>query len=230
MLRTPEVSPLGDSAVLVSLGDVIDNAVYQDVTRLAQQCEQHPFPGYVELVPAYSSLTIIYNPATIDFESVRAYVLDLWQRPEEVSSIAREPVVIPVCYEGEFGPDLHDVAKYHGMTPSEVVELHTSGLYVVYMIGFTPGFPYLGGLSERLATPRRKEPRVVVPAGSVGIAGQQTGIYSFDTPGGWQIIGRTPYRMFNPDARSPTLLHPGQQVRFQAITAEQYNALSSSTM
>ncbi len=230
MLNTPEVSPLGDSAVLVSFGDVIDDVVYQDVTRLAHQCEQHPFPGYVELVPAYSSLTIVYNPATIDFDSVRAYILDLWQRSEDVSHNVGEPVVIPVCYGGEFGPDLEYVARYHGLTPSEVVELHTSGVYVVYMIGFTPGFPYLGGLSERLATPRRTEPRVVVPAGSVGIAGQQTGIYSFATPGGWQIIGRTPYRMFNPEARPPTLLHPGQQVRFEAITAEQYAALSCSTV
>ncbi|MBX6395501.1 MAG: 5-oxoprolinase subunit PxpB, partial [Alicyclobacillaceae bacterium] len=131
-------------------------------------------------------------------------------------------VEIPVCYGGEFGPDLAYVADYHGLTPERVIEIHSSTEYRVYMIGFAPGFPYLGGLSPELATPRKTSPRLTIPAGSVGIAGNQTGVYSVSTPGGWQIIGRTPLVLFRPDLHPPSLLKAGDRVRFYPISREEF--------
>jgi inhibitor of KinA len=133
-------------------------------------------------------------------------------------------VEIPVCYGGAFGPDLDDVARHHGLTPDEVVRIHTAGDYLVYMIGFAPGFPYLGGMSERIATPRRPVPRTLVPASSVGIGGSQTGVYPIASPGGWQLIGRTPLRLFAPEREPATLLRMGDRVRFRAIPPDELAA------
>jgi inhibitor of KinA len=142
---------------------------------------------------------------------------------------AQRPIEIPVCYGGEFGVDLQFVAEHNGMTADEVVAIHCGATYRVHMLGFAPGFPYLGGMSERIATPRRNTPRLKVAAGSVGIAGPQTGVYPLETPGGWQIIGRTPLALFRPAENPPTLLSPGDFVRFRPITSEEFTALRGET-
>ena len=155
----------------------------------------------VEYVPAFASVSIIYNPLDINsespYEKVKSILEDILSKLDFSSMDEEHIVEIPVCYGGEFGPDIEHVAKINNITVDEVIKIHTEGKYLVYMIGFAPGFPYLGGMSDKIAAPRRESPRTAIPAGSVGIAGMQTGVYPIETPGGWQLIGRTPIKMFN---------------------------------
>jgi len=209
--------PLCEYAVTVRFADCIDEAVNEVVHGTATRLEAAKKEGIEEIVPAFSSLTIYYDPLVIDYIGVGAWLRKNIRRPEQATRRLARTVVIPVCYGGEFGPDLSDVARFHGMTETEVVTLHSTGRYRVYMIGFSPGFAYLGGLSPRLATPRRPVPRTKVPAGSVGIAGGQTGVYPLATPGGWQLIGRTPLKLFDPHREKPSLLAAGDIVVFQPI-------------
>lgn len=156
------------------------------------------------------------------FQKVRNYINTLFLQLKDQDLYKERIVSIPVLYGGEVGPDLEYVAKHHGISPEEVIQIHSKNDYLVYMIGFAPGFPYLGGLDERIATPRKKTPRLQIAAGSVGIAGNQTGVYPLETPGGWQIIGRTPRKLFLPNQSPPTLLQSGDTIRFVPITPEEY--------
>lgn len=216
--RWPRFSPAGDSAVLVQFGAAIDARINARVHRLAAGIAQAGWAGFGEAVPAYTSLLVHYDPLALDYhEAVQRIESFLpFITAEQVESGARL-VEIPVVYGGEEGPDLEEVATAHQLSAAEVIRLHSQAEYLVYMIGFTPGFPYLGGLNERIATPRRASPRTLVPAGSVGIAGQQTGIYPLASPGGWQIIGRTPLDLFDPRREPPSLLAPGDRVRFVPV-------------
>lgn len=217
--------PMGDRAVVVHLGDRIDDATFDRVQVLSQQLEQTSIPGVEEHVPAYTTVTIYYDPLGTTVADIRAAVTRLLRKRSKASLAIARTVEIPVCYGGEFGPDLDHVASHNQLAADEVIAIHSGGTYRVHMLGFAPGFPYLGGMSERIATPRRDTPRLQVPAGSVGIAGEQTGIYSLETPGGWQIIGRTPRALFRPAEDPPTLLAPGDLVRFRPITLEEFAAL-----
>lgn len=234
-------SPLGESAVVVTFGEKIERETNLRVHAAARCLEQHPFPGLIEYVPAFVTLTVYYDPYRV-YRSMQeqaerswevgdspfCYVCSLLQKMfahlEEGKEEEADVVEIPVCYGGEFGPDLEEVARYHGLTRDEVIQIHSRGVYTVYMIGFAPGFPFLGGLSERIATPRRATPRMVIPAGSVGIAGRQTGVYPLETPGGWQLIGRTPIALFRPERTPPSLLKAGDTVRFRPISRAEYTA------
>lgn len=229
------ISPLGDSAIRIEFGKKIEDGIHQKIKMLAKQVEDHPFVGFIECVLGYTSLTIFYNSFTVwctykkdredsPFEIVKSLIEDRLQVCEGEDSTNLRTIDIPVCYGGEFGPDLEEVAKYHDMTTSEVIDIHTSGQYLVYMIGFCPGFPFLGGMSDRIAMPRRNTPRLSIPKGSVGIAGMQTGVYPISTPGGWQLIGRTPLQLFLPGKNPPSLLQAGDRVKFHAISLEEYNA------
>ncbi|BCJ86235.1 5-oxoprolinase subunit PxpB [Effusibacillus dendaii] len=220
------LTALGDSAVIVSFGNVIDLTTQRKVRSLAEWLDLRPLPGMVEYIPAFTTLTVFYDPLAIDFSSVCE---ELEQMMEELPNATKESpriVEIPVCYGGEFGPDLDFVAEHNGLTTEDVIEIHTNGEYLVYMIGFAPGFPYLGGMSQKIAAPRRSAPRLSIPAGSVGIAGSQTGVYPIGTPGGWQLIGRTPLALFRPADDSPSLLQAGDVVHFRAITPEEYERWS----
>lgn len=223
-------SPLGDCAVLIHLGSSIDEATHRRVRAACARLDERPVPGMIEYVPAFASVAVHYDPARVppastgdEHESPYARLTAMLAAA--LAGVESEPlppprtVEIPVCYGGDYGPDLDDVARHHGLTPDEVVRIHTAGDYLVYMIGFAPGFAYLGGLSERIATPRRPVPRTVVPPGSVGIGGSQTGVYPIASPGGWQLIGRTPLRLFDPEREPPTVLRTGDRVRFRAIPA-----------
>jgi KipI family sensor histidine kinase inhibitor len=168
-----------------------------------------------EAVPGMNNLTLLFDPAQIDAAELEMQVLSAWPQLA-AASIEGRRIEIPVAYGGEHGPDLAEVAAHTGLAPEEVVRRHSAGDYVVYLLGFLPGFAFMGGLAPELATPRRASPRVAVPAGSVGIGGEQTGIYPLPSPGGWQLIGRTSLRLFDPDAAEPTLLRPGDRVRFVA--------------
>lgn len=178
--------------------------------------------GLIDLIPSYRSLLIQYDPLILAAENLTALVLSALAEGNDADFQEGPLVEIPVCYGGVFGPDLPEVASCIGLTPEEVVSIHSSTVYHIYMIGFTPGFPFLGGLDPRLHIPRKKTPREKVPAGSVGLAGQQTGIYSMDSPGGWQLIGRTPLKLFDLRRPDPIYLKAGQQLRFRPIEAEEF--------
>ncbi|GAA4708076.1 5-oxoprolinase subunit PxpB [Brevibacillus fulvus] len=223
--------PLGDSGVMVKLGQAIDRLTHEKVRTLADYLEESPFYGMVEYVPAFTTVTVYYDPVLLSdpaspqspYERVCALLQKILAQVTERPSADSRIVEIPVCYGGELGPDLEAVADYHQLSVEEVIRLHTAPDYLVHMIGFAPGFPYLGGLDERIATPRRGTPRLRIEAGSVGIGGSQTGVYPIESPGGWQLIGKTPLRLFRPEHEPPTLLQAGDTVRFRAITREEFD-------
>ncbi len=207
-------APLGDSALSLELGAGIDPQLNARVHALAAQLMAAPLPGVREVTPTYAALLVHYDPLLLDYAAVRDWALGLAvDLPEEVPGLERV-IEIPVRYGGEDGPDLDFVARHTGLTPAEVVRIHTSAEYRVYMMGFTPGFAYLGGLDARIAAPRLETPRTLIPAGSVGIAGLQTGIYPLASPGGWRLIGRSGLRLFDPAADPPCRLAPGDVVKF----------------
>jgi inhibitor of KinA len=220
------VVPLSDIAVVIELGEEIDQATHQKVRRVAHLIDSGSPEGMVEYIPAFTTVTVIYDPLVTSYElfSKRLQTL-LDQPPAESAALEDRRVDIPVCYGGDFGPDLDGVASHTGLSSAEVIAIHSEPEYLVYMIGFAPGFPYLGGMPERLASPRRESPRAKIPAGSVGIAGSQTGVYPIETPGGWQLIGRTPLRLFRPEKNEPSLLRTGDRVRFHAIEQDEYRDL-----
>jgi inhibitor of KinA len=233
-----DMAPLGDSAVLVKLGESVDLETHKKVRILSEYLEKNPFEGMVECIPAFTSVTVFYDsvrlfiknnrkPNTTDihypYESVTRFLQDILGRLDDTDLEEPRVIEIPVCYGGEFGDDLDYVASINGLTADEVISIHASADYLVYMVGFAPGFPYLGGMSERIAAPRRQTPRLAIPAGTVGIAGQQTGVYPIETPGGWQLIGRTPRSLFLPKEWPPTLIEAGNIVRFYPITRKEYD-------
>ncbi|MED3563092.1 5-oxoprolinase subunit PxpB [Bacillus xiapuensis] len=228
------IKPLGDSALIVQFGDEINPAIHQKVQAFSALLNHIPFEGIVESVPAFTNLTIYYNPLIVHhssansqsmtpFQQVSAKLNELLQQLDEQQVFEGRLVEIPVLYGGEYGPDLDYVASFHKITSEEVIQIHTGSECLVYMIGFAPGFPFMGGMDERIVTPRRENPRKTIVPGSVGIAGKQTGIYPLETPGGWQIIGRTPLDLFRPDLNPPTLLRAGDKIKFFPITLEEFN-------
>ncbi|HHQ6627255.1 TPA: 5-oxoprolinase subunit PxpB [Serratia fonticola] len=202
---------LGERAVVLELAPPVTLQSQQRIWALAEKLNHHT--DVREVVPGMNNLTLLLYTPQADAEAMLELLRQGWEGNESLVPESRD-VDIPVLYGGEYGPDLDEVARHTGMTPQQVVECHSSTAYVVYFLGFQPGFTYLGGMPERLATPRRAEPRLSVAAGSVGIGGGQTGIYPLVTPGGWQLIGRTPLALFNPNEMPPTLLRPGDNVRF----------------
>jgi inhibitor of KinA len=229
--RAPHVRmlPAGEQGLVVDFGEVIDPAVNARVRQLARAVAARLADVVLEVVPTYRSLLVIHDPLRVPRARLASRMEALLAEfpagapPEGTGRVAH----LPVCYGGEFGPDLDLVAQAHHLEPRQVEEIHAAGSYLVYMLGFTPGFPYLGGLSERIAVPRLDTPRTHVPAGSVGIAGTQTAIYPIDSPGGWRLIGRTPVRLFDPRSESPFLLAPGDRVRFVPVGPERYAAIAS---
>jgi len=217
--------PAGESCLVVELGDRIDPTINEQVRRLALALERAGVPGLVEAVPTYRSVALVLDPLVADPEAVRPTVERLLADLDALALPPPNRVEVPTVYGGEFGPDLEEVARHTGLTPDEVVALHAGTPCRTYMLGFTPGYVYLGGMDPRLATPRLATPRVRVPAGSVGIGGVQTGIYPSTTPGGWRIIGRTPIPLFDPARQPPARILPGDEVAFVPISAERFREL-----
>jgi len=233
-----EILPFGETAILVEFGKGIRPETYSKVKALTEYLDCYSLPGMIEYVSAYSSVTVFYDPSKIrklQIEGVAAQNQSCYRRLSTLLKgiiskldvdVAQTPriVEIPVCYGGDFGPDLSYVAEHNKLTMDKVIEIHASGDYLVYMLGFAPGFPFLGGMSELISTPRRQSPRTSIPPGSVGIAGMQTGVYPIETPGGWQLIGRTPLALFRPADNPPSLLQAGDIIRFIPISAQEYEA------
>ncbi len=233
-----QIFPLGDSAITLDFGNLIDEKLNSLVINLFQSLKETPIPGMIEAVPAYSSITIYYGIHELTKQAPNAKNISSWmetQLIERLEILTKQEqatgnlVEVPVCYDEEFGWDLSEIAKVKKLTTTEILEIHCSSIYRVYLLGFLPGFPYMGGLHEKLEMPRRAQPRQRLEAGSVGIAGKQTGIYPLASPGGWQIIGRTPLQLFNANNKTPTLFAAGDRVRFFPIDKHEYKSYQSRT-
>lgn len=221
----------GDSALLIEFGDVISLEVNSKVIALSEKISKSEIQGVEELVPTYRSLLIRYNPLRITYEHLVFRIKDIEKTLTGLTTeVKSRKIIIPVVYGGEYGPDLTYVAKYHGLTEEQVIKLHSEREYRVYMIGFVAGFPYLGEVTDEIATPRLETPRLKVPVGSVGIAEKQTGIYPCEAPGGWRIIGKTPLRLFNPLQQPPVLLKPGDNVKFKPIPEKEFQTVEKAVL
>lgn len=218
------ILPLGDAALTIEFGEEIDPALNERVIAFAETVRAQTWEGVLDIVPTYRSVTIHVDPLCVDLDTLRSRLLQLSKTAQHGIRSGRQHR-IPVLYGGEAGPDLQDVAAFAKLSAAEVIRLHASVVYRVYMLGFSPGFPYLGLVPELLAMPRLPTPRVTVPAGSVGIAGTQTGIYPISTPGGWRLIGRTPIALYRPHSATPFLLDPGDLVRFEPIEQPEFDRL-----
>ena len=214
-----------DQSLLVYFGQEITIEAHQQVRKMLRLLQLEPVAGVHNLHPAYSSLLVKFDGLRLRHDEVESILRRYLERLEEIKLPEPRLVEIPVCYGGEFGPDLAEVCAIHGLTPAQAIEMHASTEYLVYFLGFVPGFAYLGELPEALVTPRLAAPRRRVPAGSVGIAGNQTAVYPFATPGGWRLIGRTPVAMFRAEREGFSLLAIGDRVRFAPISAERFGAL-----
>ena len=217
------IHQISETSVLIEFGNEINPETNKKIRILCEYLENNPFHGLVEYIPYFTSVSIIYDPLKINpFEKVREKLESILSSLDFSSEYEEHIVEIPVCYGNEYGPDIEYVAEVNNISVNEVIDIHSKGKYLVYMIGFAPGFPYLGGMSEKIATPRRKTPRTAVPKGSVGIAGMQTGVYPIETPGGWQIIGRTPLKLFDLNRKDSTLLKCGDIAKFYPISSHEF--------
>ncbi|EHN59314.1 5-oxoprolinase subunit PxpB [Oenococcus kitaharae] len=219
--------PVGEQSlnlIFPNLIDVKQNQLIQHIARYLLRPDTDP-PGIVDVIPAYHTLTVNFDPALLQADELQDYLDRLIQSKKlEASAPVKHVLLLPVCYDEEFGPDLNSVAAYGHMTVPELIDLHSSLDYFVYMLGFLPGFAYMGTVPDRIAMPRLDQPRAVTAAGSVGIAGQQTGMYPLQSPGGWRLLGRTPVRLYDPKRPAP-LYEAGDYIRFQAISRADYNKI-----
>ena len=220
---------MGDRGLLLEFGDEISREINEKVRRMALAIQAETIEGIIETVPTYRSLLIIYNPVILPMEDLKERLKRMEKGLQQTPLPEPKLTRIPVVYGGNYGPDLEEVAKYLHASPEEVVQLHCSKPYLIYMIGFMPGYPYMGELPQALVTPRLKTPRLLVPKGSVAIAQRQTGIYSMESPGGWQILGRTPVELFHPEKDPPALLQMGDFVQFYQISEKEFHDWNSQS-
>jgi inhibitor of KinA len=223
VFETAKFRLAGDRGLLVEYGDAIDPAVNQKVRCMAAVIGKYTPDGIIEIIPTYRSILVFYDPAVTKPTTLQETLTAMEDRLADIEIPPPNVVEIPVCYGGEHGPDIGTVAAGHDLSIGEVIRLHSIPEYLIYMVGFTPGFPFLGGLAEKLYTPRLETPRAVVPEGSVGIANNQTGIYPIASPGGWQLIGRTPMKLFFPERSRPILYKAGDRIRFTPISEAEYH-------
>lgn len=211
--------PMGDCALVMEFANEISKEVNARIRQTTKAIEK--IEGVIEVLPTYRSITIFYRPDQITYDELVTKLQTIKEGNEEGDSLSRR-IEIPTVYGGEYGPDLAYVAQHASLSEEEVIRIHTGTDYLVYMLGFSPGFTYLGGLDARIATPRLESPRVKIPAGSVGIAGSQTGMYPSESPGGWQLIGRTPLKLYDPKKEPPVFIQAGDYIRYVAITESEY--------
>lgn len=231
MLTPYHIYPCGDHAVTIELGDLISVDINQKVISLFHYLSENKIEGVKDLIPAYNTITVVYDTCSLKkrspglsvYETMSAQLQNAAALANEEVATQTKLVKIPVCYDPLLAPDIVSLAETHQLSVEEVIKLHTAKIYRVYMIGFLPGFAYMGSVDEKIITPRRQQPRTIVPAGSVGIAGEQTGIYPFDSPGGWQLIGQTPVKMFEANNTSPCYLEAGDAVQFHAISIDEFS-------
>lgn len=215
----------GDSSLLVEFGKKISPETNRKITAVMQMMKEQHIEGVVDVIPAFCSLLINYDPRVVTYEEIKERIQNLVRLEIKTGEVRKRIFEIPVCYGGEYGPDLGNIAEHAGLSEKEVIEIHSSRDYLIYMLGFLPGFTYLGGLDERIHTPRLANPRIKINAGSVGIGGSQTGIYPLDSPGGWQLMGMTPVKTYDPDRETPILVEAGDYIRFVPIDEQEYKRI-----
>ncbi len=216
------IFPSGDSAFLLKFGNEISKEVHLCIRAYLILLSKKKIKGITEVIPSYSDILILYNPLVIHYEKLLKKLKKLHTQIGNFQHPEPKTIRIPVLYGGKYGPDINEVSNHTKLHVEEVIELHSKEKYLVYMLGFTPGFCYLGGMNPQLATPRKHIPSQNIEAGSVGIAGSQTGIYPIDSPGGWQIIGKTPLKLFNPESENPFLIEAGNYLEFYSISEDEY--------
>lgn len=214
--------PLGDSGVLVIIGDIISPEISAKVRAFSRNVEAAKLDGVIEAIPAYVDVLVLFNPLKVSLDSLLFKLKALEKDATSQSFGSAKTLIVPVCYQGEYAKDKEEVCSNAHLSFEQVIEIHTAPDYLIYMLGFTPGFCYLGGLDKRIATPRKQTPRHNITAGAVGIAGEQTGIYPISSPGGWQIIGQTPIKMFHPKNDNPFLVQQGDFIRFKSIQKKEF--------
>lgn len=215
----------GDSSILIEFGKEINPEINGKITSLVQLMKEQHIEGVVDMIPAFCTLLVNYDPRVITYEEIRDRMEKLLKIETRASESRRRVYEIPVCYGGEYGPDIENIAEHAGLSVEEVIRIHSSRDYLIYMLGFLPGFCYLGGLDERIHTPRLANPRIKINAGSVGIGGSQTGIYPLDSPGGWQLMGMTPVKTYDPERELPILVEAGDYIRFVPVDESEYKRI-----
>lgn len=219
------ISPEGDRALVADFGNIIDEKINDEVNSLSSIILSKHIPGVSELLPTYRSLVVFYDPLVLTYGELRAQLEKM--DPDEASACdsPREVIEVPCCYEKEFAPDLDGLSALSGLSTGEIVKVHSGTEYKIYMLGFLPGFVYLGGLDKRIAAPRLDSPRTSIPARSVGIGGSQTGVYPIASPGGWRLIGSTPLDFYDPSKQDPILCHAGEYIHFTPVTKAEYDLI-----
>lgn len=219
--------PAGDSGVLIQFGDRIDEDINRKVSSLCRTLEEHRIKGVMDMIPSYTSLLVVYDGSVTSYRKVLKKIQRLESGLTEDNGVKKRIVHhIPVCYDEAFAPDLKDVAAYAGLSQEEVIRLHCEREYLIYMLGFLPGFVYLGGLDQRIACPRLQSPRVKIPVGAVGIGGEQTGIYPLESPGGWRLIGSTPLKVYDAERKPPILYQMGEYIKFDPVRRQEYEDIA----
>ena len=222
--------PSGDSALIIKAGDDISENTSRIIRKLLATIGKVKIEGIVDFIPSFNELMICFNPLLTDSVMIRNRIKSVESEIESVVLPESRLIYVPVLYGGEYGPDLDVVSAYCKITPEDVIRIHSASQYLIYMIGFTPGFCYLGGMDNRIAVPRKKDPRLRIPPGSVGIADIQTGIYSVESPGGWQIIGITPLRLFDPAGKPEFLFMAGDRIKFEPVTKTEFDNISADIL
>ncbi|MCI7129649.1 MAG: 5-oxoprolinase subunit PxpB [Lachnospiraceae bacterium] len=226
-MQNVKILTAGDSSILIQFGNAIDPDINAKIAATVQLMKEQHIEGVVDIIPAFCSLLINYDPRVISYDEMKIRMEKILSVEIEAGARKKKVFEIPVCYGGEFGPDLAMIAEHAGLSEQEVIDIHTSTDYLIYMLGFLPGFTYLGGLDERIHTPRLANPRIRIPAGSVGIGGSQTGIYPMDSPGGWQLMGMTPVKTYDPEREVPILVEAGDYIRFVPIERPEYDRIKA---
>ncbi len=224
-MQNIKISTAGDASLLIEFGNEISPEINSKITAVVKLMKEQHIEGVVDIIPAFCSLLINYDPRVLSYDEIKKRMKRLLSMDIKAGEASRRVFEIPVCYGGEYGPDLANIAEHAGLTEEEVIEIHSSRDYLIYMLGFLPGFCYLGGLDERIHTPRLANPRIKINAGSVGIGGSQTGIYPLDSPGGWQLMGMTPVKTYDPERGEPILLRAGDYIRFIPVDEEEYKRI-----
>ena len=222
MANNIKILTAGDASLLIQFGNEISPEINSKITSTVKLMKEQHIEGVVDIIPAFCSLLINYDPRVISYSEITKRMKRLLKIEIKADEMVKKVIEIPVCYGGEYGPDLKTIAENAGLTEEEVIEIHASKDYLIYMLGFLPGFCYLGGLDERIHTPRLANPRLKINAGSVGIGGSQTGIYPVESPGGWQLMGMTPVKTYDPKREEPILLSAGEYIRFVPVSEEEY--------
>ncbi|NLY45411.1 MAG: 5-oxoprolinase subunit PxpB [Tissierella sp.] len=222
MYNETKFIPAGDKSLVMEFGNSIKPEINAKISNMVKSLDKLKIVGISEIIPTYRSILIIYEPLVIGYSTLVSSLKKIEKDLGKANSSKTRIVELPTVYGGEYGPDIEFVAKHNNLTIDEVIKIHSSTDYLLYMLGFTPGFGYLGGMSEKIETPRLQVPRTKIPAGSTGIAGKQTGIYPIDSPGGWQLIGRTPAKLYDPLSDPPVLLNAGDYIRFIPVDEKEY--------